>query len=50
MSSGLANDTRDVTWDVERVVIIAAESDTGPAAVSEAWDADLYVRYVQGVS
>ena len=34
--SGLTSDTRDVTWEMQRVSIIAVEPDTGMATAPEA--------------
>ena len=45
-SSGLTSDMRDVTWEMERVPIIAAGLDTGTATAPEAREADWHVRYV----
>ena len=49
-SSGQTSNTRDVTWEVERMPIIAAAPNTGATTGPETWDAELHVRYVSPVS
>ena len=48
-SSGQTSDTRDVTWEVERMPIIAAAPNAGAATGPETWDAHLRVSYLQPV-
>ena len=48
-SSGQASNMRDVTWEVERLPIIAAEPNARAATGPETWDAELHVRYVPPV-
>lgn len=47
--SGLAIDTRDIPWKVERVPIVLAVPDAETAAVPEAWGAEVHVKYKQPV-
>ena len=44
-SSDLTSDMWGVTWEIERVPIIAVELGTGTATAPEAWEADWHVRY-----
>ena len=44
--SGQSSNTRDVTWEVDRVPIIAATPDAGEAAGQEPWGPDDNIRYL----
>ena len=47
--SGQPSNTRDVTWEVDRVPIIAAIPDAGEATGPETWGPDLSVRHLPPV-
>ena len=48
-SSGQTSNTRHVTWEVERMPIIAAAPNARAATGPETWDAEMRVRYLPPV-
>ena len=47
--SDQSSNTRDVTWEVDRVLIIAATPDAGEATGPEQWGPDVSIRYLPPV-